>query len=409
MGRRNDENIKAVNSFASLIDNYSYCSYISKGRLAPLTNITFFLGAGFSKAWDTKYPGGDELFNIYDSDKTTFSSETHTFATELGYFPYGKLSPKIVKDLVYQLNMQLKYPTLRTRYMDERSISILINEVKALIQRNFTAKVGDCFWDESAGFQLPKKLSCAQQAILNFFRYIELQEDGSRGIPSGVRMNFITTNYDFLVETILNSTNGSIDETVFLYTYRGITPTHVCGIENPTIVHNHTLVRNLFKINGGFEIFCNANEYHFDYRKKDYDDIKKNPPCLILPSREQNYSDYYFSSVFTKAVRLLHESRILVIVGYSMPEEDFLLRFLLRHFAEDQRDIMGKIIFYVDMMNIAKQINKIDECFPHFTRAKLPYLNYSGRFEDFAEKAYEEFKWKEPIEAKRIRCLCSSQ
>ena len=64
-----------------------------------------------------------------------------------------------------------------------------------------------------------------------------------------------------------------------------------------------------------------------------------------MPSKEQNYIDPYLSSSFPKAVRLLHESDVLVIVGYSLSEEDALLRFLIRQFAEDLRDVHGKSIF----------------------------------------------------------------
>ena len=39
---------------------------------------------------------------------------------------------------------------------------------------------------------------------------------------------------------------------------------------------------------------------------------------------------------------------MLVIVGYSLSEEDALLRFLVRQFAEDLRDASGKYIFYID-------------------------------------------------------------
>lgn len=396
MGKK-EQNIKSAESFASLVDNYSFQTYVDKGRIAPLTNFTFFVGAGFSKSWDERYPTADEIFNIYDSDRTAFSSEIHQFATRFGYFPYRELSPKILKDIVYQLHMQLKYPSIRTRYMDDNSISILLNELKALIQKNFQSKIGNHSWDEErCRFLLPYKLAASQKSILEFFRYIELQEDGSHGITSGVRMNFITTNYDYVIETILDSISASYDEPIFFYTYRGVTPVYISGLDNPTIVHNHTLVRNLLKINGGFEIFHNANEYHFDYRKKDFDEIRKNPPCIILPCRDQDYGDNYFSSVFTKAVRLLHESRVLVIVGYSMPDEDFLLRFLLNQFAEDTRDIREKIIFYIDMMSIKDQIAKIHECFPNIDKAGFSVFHYSGTFEEWVKKVNDNFKWKEP-------------
>ena len=36
-------------------------------NFVPLKNVTFFLGAGFSKAWDKRYPSGKELFTLSHS------------------------------------------------------------------------------------------------------------------------------------------------------------------------------------------------------------------------------------------------------------------------------------------------------------------------------------------------------
>jgi hypothetical protein len=35
----------------------------------PLTNFTFFLGAGFSKSWDVAYPTGPALFEVPTADR----------------------------------------------------------------------------------------------------------------------------------------------------------------------------------------------------------------------------------------------------------------------------------------------------------------------------------------------------
>lgn len=204
-----------------------------------------------------------------------------------------------------------------------------------------------------------------QKDILNFFRFLEDQQTGHKGIPEGIRLNFITTNYDYLIEAILDNIFAP-DDSIFLYSYRGVTPREICGKENIKIFHGHWLVTNLFKINGGFEIIKTNNGYELDYRQRTHDDIKNNPPILMLPSREQDYMEDYFRAIFPKAVRLLQESKVLVIVGYSLPEEDALIRYLLRHFAENPRDVEDKFIFYVDRMPAEKQRNKLKNTFPYF-------------------------------------------
>ena len=40
---------------------------------APLVNITFFLGAGFSKAWDARYPTGNQLFSVPGAKRDSLS------------------------------------------------------------------------------------------------------------------------------------------------------------------------------------------------------------------------------------------------------------------------------------------------------------------------------------------------
>lgn len=37
-------------------------------NLISLTNMTFFLGAGFSKSWDSNYPTGQVLFSLDRDD-----------------------------------------------------------------------------------------------------------------------------------------------------------------------------------------------------------------------------------------------------------------------------------------------------------------------------------------------------
>src|SRR6476659_2109811 len=52
--------LDAAAAFAELVSKYSYKR---EGR-GLLTNITFFVGAGFSKSWDSRSPTGNELFTF---------------------------------------------------------------------------------------------------------------------------------------------------------------------------------------------------------------------------------------------------------------------------------------------------------------------------------------------------------
>lgn len=85
---------------------------------------------------------------------------------------------------------------------------------------------------------------------------------------------------------------------------------------------------------------------------------------IMLLSREQNYSDPHFRTLFPKAVHLMRESSTLVLVGYSMSEDDALIRFILRQFAEDVENAVGKHVFYIDITDEAHQREMLQEVLP---------------------------------------------
>jgi hypothetical protein len=103
----------------------------------------------------------------------------------------------------------------------------------------------------------------------------------------------------------------------------------------------------------------------------------------MLPSREQDYADDYFRALFPKAVRLLHESKVLVIVGYSLPEDDALLRFIIRQFCEDEADAPLKYVFYVDLMSEVDQLTRLKTVFP-FAGSELHTQTFCGSFATWA-------------------------
>ncbi|MBD2385809.1 SIR2 family protein [Cylindrospermum sp. FACHB-282] len=351
-----------------------------------LTNITFFVGAGFSKSWDINSPTGNDLFTFPKEFIQNSPSEIKDLLTQPGYSSIQDTSPEKFKELVYQLNMQLKYPGIRTRYMDENSINIALDELKALTQKRFEQITSINYFDDQRGcFPLPTQITEQQENILKFFKWLRTQQKESFGFSTGVHVDFISTNYDYVIETILDNVIDS--ECVLRNTYRGITPNLICGRKNKNVIHDHWAIDNILKINGGFEIINNQNNYHLDYRQRSFEEIKLKPPELMMPSKEQNYTNHYFSSVFPKAVRLLHESRVLVIVGYSLSEEDALLSFLIRQFAEDLRDVHGKYIFYIDYTNEDYLVQKLRNCFKYINFIDVDNVfAYSGGFTDWIEQ-----------------------
>jgi hypothetical protein len=353
------------------------------GQKAPkseLTNVTFFMGAGFSKTWDETSPTGYDLFTFpkeFIADIAT-AIEIDELLSQPGYPTVEDTAPTKFKELLYNLNMQLKYPGIRTRYMDENSIRYAIDEIKAIVQKRFETVSSLNYYDEALERFPVNKPTENQTGILQFFQWLSEHKTNDDGATRGVHVDFLSTNYDYVIETILDNTG---ERNAMRDSYRGVTPLMIGGKRNTNTIQDSWSVTSLIKINGGFEIIPTGKEYEFDYRQRTFDDIRRRTPEIMMPSKEQDYSNPYFTSIFPKAVRLLQESEVLVLVGYSLSEEDALLRFMIHQFAEDLRDVQGKYIFYVDYTDDEVLSERLHGCFRYMNRMDANNVfTYSGGF-----------------------------
>lgn len=347
-----------------------------------LTNVTLFAGAGFSKSWDENFPVGNDLFSFSYEEWSEHDGPLGELLLALNYQPHGLgLTASLFKDIVYQIGMMRKYPVIRPRYIDENNLDMVERHLRYLVRKKFESVAPLYYRGSGPRLALPKKLTRQQRSIVKFFRALSASRDGSSVVAEGIRPNFITTNYDFVIEAILDANLG-IDDTFSLYTYRGITPSLYCGDRPDRVVLENGLVSNLLKINGGFEVFSRNGGFEIDYRDSRSDkELQDNPPQIMLASREQDYTQSYFHAMFPKVIRLLHDTSVLVVVGYSLPEEDALLRLIIRQFAEDRADGVRKLLFYVDMCDEKKQTKRVNDLFPHAGELHgLAVIPYCGSF-----------------------------
>lgn len=346
----------------------------------PPPVMTFWCGAGFSKAWDRKAPTDGELFVLEQGELGDFPN-LRQLLKAIGWGDHAFINFEGFKTLGYVIDMQLRHPEIRNRHVDTYNLRLSINEIRTLILRRFRAACEFAPVDpETLHFPVPA--DDAKLAILKFFDLLAMRAGlAKRAVPSPL-FHFVTTNYDFTIETILDHVGGG-GPSVFGRLYRGVTPARICG----RTIWDHlpvTVDRNVIKVNGGFEILMRGDGYHFDYRARPDEAVREEPPLLILPSRVQDYSDPYFHEVFPKAVRLLRETDVLVIVGYSMPREDALLRFILRQLSENPEDARGKHVFLIDTKPQDMIRERLEKVFFSIDRMGWPRTHYfPGRFEDF--------------------------
>lgn len=363
------------------------------GTSMRLTNVTFFLGAGFSKSWDSDFPVGSDLFSFAYSEWSTLGGPLEEFLRLCNYQTFDlDIDAAMFKDIVYQIGMMKKYPEMRPRYIDDQNLDMVEKHLRYLVRKKFEQSA-PLYFEEDGKLKLSNSPTKAQRKILSFFQVLERSNDGSQGITEGLRANYLTTNYDFVIEAILDNAIAP-DDSYRLYIYRGLTPLRYCGRKPDTTVFDNSLVGNLLKINGGFEVFKSEGGFEFDYREpKDDAALRANPPQLMLASREQDYTQAYFRALFPKVIRLLQETTVLIVVGYSLPDEDALLRLIVRQFAEDRADGNRKFLFYIDLSAEPEQVERVNGVFPHVGEMQgLTVLPYSGSFSLWCAEVLKEFK-----------------
>lgn len=373
---------EAAESFMKLVSHFSFQQGprpLPKG----LTNFTFFVGAGFSKSWDPKAPVGSELFTLR-SDVIERVADVGALSRMFGLSAFDEISPEQLRQIIYQIDMYERYPDVRSRYVDDQNIHMFRGALRAAVVDRYD-KITDLNYFDRDTSKFPLHSPTTQQEnIVSFFGHLHKCIDGSEGAVEGVRTHFVTTNYDYVIETILDNIVAP-DDSMFLYTYRGFTPSHVVDEPNMSPIHEHWLVQHLLKINGGFEILRRGQSYVLDYSKRGSSEVIAEPPILMLASREQDYSDPYFRTVFPKVVRLMRETRVLVIVGYSLPKDDALIRFFIRQFAEEPEDGRGKVVFYIGPGTDQEKRSVLQEVFPSMEENSAPHLiTYNDGFDKFA-------------------------
>jgi hypothetical protein len=335
---------------------------------SPATTITFVLGAGFSNSWDARYPTGADLFNLADDDWTAWSPLLAEFLSMIG-FPGErlKLDRPLFLDIVYQVGMLRKYPPIRNRFVDDYCLNVMERELRYLVYRKFNDNAPPPRL-HNGQFRLDGTSTREQEAILSFFS--ALMHPSCEQMPAtsdyAPQVSFVTTNYDFVIEALVDTSNQHTPH-ASRRLYRGFTPLAWCGDDALTAAQLRP-TGNLLKINGGFDLILAQHGLEIDYRERDADVARRDPPQIMLPSRAQDYDQPYFQALFPKAVRLLQESRIVVLVGYGFPEEDALLRLLLRQFAEAPTDGRQRVLYYVDLADERTQLERARRAFPHVGR-----------------------------------------
>ncbi|EPU5971559.1 SIR2 family protein [Vibrio alginolyticus] len=332
-------NDKLGSSGKALVSDESLSNVIEPSVLANRLKdkkIVFFTGAGFSMAWDASYPSGYKLFYIDDIEDVKQKYNFFKVAPLLEIKEPDPESNKyeeecldFFKEIKFHLDIYRRYPSLIPSYLDKTIVNKLENEIRDFIKMRFQTLVGPSEFDISSTAKVNVKIKGIIQRLLK----------------NNKSLSFITTNYDFIIEKILNDSD--------IHLVRGVIDLN--AFRKTTLTREKKRV-SLFKINGGFDVFKGNDGFYIDHAKS-----LTESPNIILPSQEQNYDDSYFKSVFMKAASKLRDADILIFVGYRLPPEDHTIRFLLKNFIDsDERE--NKEVFIVSRT----KESALSEMYPNF-------------------------------------------
>ncbi|WP_318419704.1 SIR2 family protein [Photobacterium leiognathi] len=356
-------------------------------------DVVFFTGAGFSKSWNDNYPLGFDLFridketpkmnifNVADSihiyqpqredeivEKENIKNklkeqleyfkmslnQTHSKNIELiinNFDRHLRLKTKIkdeasnnidyrykkecynyFKEIKFSLDVFKRYPSLIPNHLDKTIIRKMEVEIKNFVKDKFKTLVGE---DE---LNIKSKKDINMDFVV-FFKNLYLKNKNT---------TFISTNYDYIIEKIYYH----IDEKIVIN--RGAIEHRIFdekAWEKSPI--------SLYKINGGFDVFYKSDsEFYINHDKK------KEDPNIIIPSNDQDYSDKYFKNVFIKSANKLREANTLVFIGYSLPDEDNIIKFLIKNFVDTSNTNKEIIIISRDLESAKLIKEKVDIIFP---------------------------------------------
>ncbi|MBS0969499.1 hypothetical protein CYR40_08285 [Chimaeribacter arupi] len=290
------------------IDSYDELKLKFQGK-----RVCLFLGAGFSKAWDDSYPLSDDVFSISEKESveqikkygffSLFEALNLKWADENATL---KEKASVFKNFKYNIDIYKRYPSLLPSHLDRQTMDLFEKQVKLYIKNKFSKLVAP------SEFKLVTKggLKKEKASIVNFFKGLKLSSS----------VDVVTTNYDIVIDKVLKR---AMPEKTIL---RGF-PVHL----NQELQCPKRGGVGLYKLNGGFEVVSDGESFKIDY---DSLSDSKISPNIILPSNDQDYSDKYFKNAFIKSSGQLRNADVLIFVGYSFPEEDYVIQFLLKTFLD---------------------------------------------------------------------------
>lgn len=153
-----------------------------------------------------------------------------------------------------------------------------------------------------------------------------------------LRTSFISLNYDLIIDNVLGDLCRKNEENK-LYLDYGI---NFMNSDWRKPIPERSIP--LFKIHGSLNWLycptCNQMEYTYNKKDKSYSSVYRNKACrgcqtpmgpvIIPPTFYKNMNNRFIQEIFLKSEKVLRDADEVFICGYSFPDADIFLKYILK-------------------------------------------------------------------------------
>lgn len=339
-----------------------------------MSSDVFFLGAGFSKAINNKYPTlkdlSKEIRDNYGAEKVSVTMHLHNEVPDC-----------------YKKDIELLLTFLYSNLPYKTDVQISTNEA---LYKDITNKIAKYFNKKSQETNLQECLNKTSSLI----EYI---------IKS--RCTCVTLNYDTLLEQLLNAYtlqgNKTIDfdslynAPLSLLTASGRIKIHYLG--NPDSMNRNELP-DIIKLHGSLNwgVVSNNSDTVYYVAEDDEEYKKSHLQTYIIPpvlDKTNSYSNHVIKAIWKRAFEKLSNADNIYIYGFSFPPTDLSVRFLLQSALSNNHK--NPTIFVI---NTSDALKKESEYYLE-DRFKEIFEGYNLNFDYCCDNSLEKFV-QEVIEPK---------
>lgn len=327
----------------------------------------YFLGAGASKASDFELPTMNEFFREEDFASEEYQN-LHDFINKV--FPKANISDLNLEDVITRLELSVdkfgafgEHP--ETYLYDAR------REFDKYVRERL--KINEHSW-------------CPKHKIL--FKQLSKPEN---------RDSIITLNYDLIIDhtlfKILKNAQGRLEDDCLLKRMYGLLSRHYLSfVERPSLPHDFIGLGHYLKLHGSIGwLYCKnstcGNHQLFFPNWIDGGPSLHNYPgdlckfcgsplvsVIIPPTMNKTFNEYpKLGLLWSLAFREIRDAEELVLIGMSLPESDYYLKWLLNS-AISSRDKKDKPLEVVAVNKIVDKEGKEDKKKVNCYKNKIKYL-----------------------------------